>query len=453
MTSEKPNKFQVDTLESRTLLSGFGHFGGFGGDFGGGFGGGFGMFEHGDFEGAGRMLTTIQFNQTPAAVQTGLTTLANTDKLTAPTATQTVFLSNINGVESYTIDITSTGTDSRLTVDQTGAPVTAPTQSTTTWATLNGTGAGADAAAAKEITAIAAALGLIAPTDATVINVSTPATGAATYTVWLSNSSKTWWRRGTLVSVDANGNPVGDQNLPFSVIPTAIQSALNSNAPTGATPIAADSTQMVRVQTIDGVTLYSTNFTTSGTTTTITVNLAGKLANLPTHTTSTFGALSSDLQTALQTLATDAGATTKIDPSTSVDVLTEVNGTTLYSVKVGVSATSPRGNTYTRNVTITVDSSGNPTTLPSQGIGEGQHRGFGFAFGPPGFGIGFGGGDDDSGTGSGSNNGGSSSGNSGNSSGATTTTTTTAAPSSTSAGISVKSAVKTGRHRGHHKRR
>src|SRR5277367_4922626 len=76
--------------------------------------------------------STILFSQAPAAVQTGLDNLATADNLTAPTAGQTVFLGNAKGVETYTIDLTSTGTVSALTVDVNGNPVTAPTTATTT---------------------------------------------------------------------------------------------------------------------------------------------------------------------------------------------------------------------------------------------------------------------------------------------------------------------------------
>jgi hypothetical protein len=41
---------------------------------------------------------TIEFNQTPAAVQTGLTSLASTDAVTAPVASSTIHLGNVGGV-------------------------------------------------------------------------------------------------------------------------------------------------------------------------------------------------------------------------------------------------------------------------------------------------------------------------------------------------------------------
>jgi hypothetical protein len=66
---------------------------------------------------------TIEFSQAPAAVQTGLDALATKDGVTAPTSSQTVFLSNINGVERYSVDIVGTGTDTVLTVRQNGNPV------------------------------------------------------------------------------------------------------------------------------------------------------------------------------------------------------------------------------------------------------------------------------------------------------------------------------------------
>ena len=41
-----------------------------------------------------QVLNKIQFSQAPSAVQSGLTTLASTDGLTAPAATDTVYLGN-----------------------------------------------------------------------------------------------------------------------------------------------------------------------------------------------------------------------------------------------------------------------------------------------------------------------------------------------------------------------
>src|SRR5256885_1762107 len=62
--------------------------------------------------------STIEFSQLPVIVQSGLDTLATNAGLTAPAtdSTQTVFLGNKNGVETYMIDITGTGTDTWLTV-------------------------------------------------------------------------------------------------------------------------------------------------------------------------------------------------------------------------------------------------------------------------------------------------------------------------------------------------
>src|SRR5262245_50539972 len=98
--------FSLETLENRQLLSG-GH--------------------HGHF-GANSVVNTIEFNDAPAAVQAGLDALATADGLDAPAAdsTQTVFLGNSRGIETFTLDITSDGTDTKLTVDQNGDAVTTP---------------------------------------------------------------------------------------------------------------------------------------------------------------------------------------------------------------------------------------------------------------------------------------------------------------------------------------
>src|SRR5438309_1847638 len=83
--------------EGRRLMSGGG---GGGGHHGGGHGGFGGVF------GAGG--STITYAEAPSAVQTGLTSLAGTDGVTAPTSTTTVKLGNANGVETYTVDVQGT---------------------------------------------------------------------------------------------------------------------------------------------------------------------------------------------------------------------------------------------------------------------------------------------------------------------------------------------------------
>ncbi len=358
----------IEPLENRQLLhGGFGGFGGFGhGGDGPGIGG----------PGGGNQ-TTIAFSLAPTAVQTGLDKLATADGLTDPTSTQLVRLGNSNGVETYSVTIDGTGTVSTLTVDQLGDAVTAPTQTTTTWATLSGTGAGSDSAAAAEISAIATALSLTAPTSTDTVNVSTTSAGAVTYSIHLTGSatSTSDIDFGPTVAVDAAGNPVGNQQLPFSVFSSTIRTALNKNAPTGATALAATSTKNVDVRTTDGITTYSTTFTVTGTQTTVTVNSAGTLTSLPTTTTTTFSALSSALQKELQTLATADGVTTAIASTQSVSVLTETNGTVIYSVTLAATGTSASGSNFTFDVTVSVDSSGNPTTLPHDGGGFGNQGG------------------------------------------------------------------------------
>lgn len=344
----------IEPLESRRLLSGSFHLGG----------SGFGLGHH------GHNANTIAFSQAPAAVQTGLDNLAATDKVTAPTATQTVFLGNSQGVETYTVDITSTGTETRLTVDQNGNPVTAPTNSTTTF------GAITNAAVTKEISAIATALSLTAPTSSTMVKVST-VNGVSTYTVRLSSSSNTTSRHhgGAAISVDSNGNPVGDQNLPFSVIPTAIQNGLNTNRPSGAAALAATSTQTVNVDTANGVTTYSTTFTTNGTQTTVTVNASGQLTKLPSTSTTQFQNIPLVAQKELQTLATADGVSGTISATQTVNVYDEGNGTTIYSVTLSASKTTSGGQTLTFNVTISVDQNGNPTVPPTEGGEFGNQAG------------------------------------------------------------------------------
>src|SRR6185437_14133696 len=131
----------------------------------------------------------LQFSQVPTAVQTGLTKLASTDNLAAPTSSTTVYLGNSNGIETYTLRYTSSGTQTSIMVDPNGNAVTQPVESTTTWATLSGTGTGSNAKAAAEITAIATALGLSAPTSTTTVNVSTASDGTISYKVRLTPAS------------------------------------------------------------------------------------------------------------------------------------------------------------------------------------------------------------------------------------------------------------------------
>ena len=329
----------------------------------------------------GHILSTIPFSEAPTAVQNGLTSLASTDHLTAPTATDTVHLGNRNGVETYSLLITSTGTQTDITVDQNGNPVTQPTLTTTTFGTLSGTGTGSDAAAAAEITAIASALGLTTPASTDTVNVSTTAGGAVTYSIHLARSTSSsststntttddhdfFENHGETITVDGNGNPVGAQELPFSVMPTKIQNGINAHLPTGATALAATSTQSVRVLTIDGTTYYSTTFDTSGTQTTVTVDAAGDLASLPSSSTADFSTIPAAAQTELQTLATANGVSGTISGTQTVNVFNEGNGTTIYSVSLSAT-NSTTSQTYM--LTISVDQAGNPT-VPPQNFGAG----------------------------------------------------------------------------------
>ncbi|HUB24656.1 MAG TPA: hypothetical protein VL992_04435 [Tepidisphaeraceae bacterium] len=343
--------------------------------------------------GFSQVLNSIEFSQTPAAVQTGLDTLAADDNLTAPTATQTVKLDNIDGVETYSLTIDGTGTATTLTVDENGNPVTKPALSKTTFGTLSGTGVGSDSAAATEISAIATALDLNAPSSSTVVKVTTYSDGIVTYSVNLTGATGHHHQAATTISVDGDGNPVGNQTLPFDVIPTAIQNALNSNAPSGATDIASTSTENVKVETADGVTTYSVNFDVSGTNTTVTVNSSGQLTSLPSYSTTEFSDIPTAAQTELQTLATDYGVTGTISATQKIEVYTESNGTVVYAAKLSASGTNSHGNSFMYAITIAVDEDGNPTTIPGGTNGRGSGGGGGegcdgdvldgsFGFGP-----------------------------------------------------------------------
>lgn len=346
----------IEVLEGRRMLSASAHSTGSGQAHAALAGNGFGH---------GGQSATLEFSQAPAKVQSGLDALATADGLGDPTSTQTVYLSNVNGVERYSVDLTGTGTTTVLTVNQNGVAVTAPTKSTTTFGALQTS----DAAAATEITAIASALSLTAPTSTTNVNVTTPSGGTAVYSIQLAAGSGTG--RGTTITVDANGNPAGNQNLPFSVVPSTIQVALTNLAGT-----TIGSTATVHVRTLNGVTTYSATLSTgTGTSTTVTVNSSGAAASLPSTTSTTLSALQTSDATAaaeLQTLANDDGYSGTLPTSTVVSAYDEANGTTIYTISVPISQTNSSGSgTYTINLTLSVDQDGNPTVLPGRADGFG----------------------------------------------------------------------------------
>ena len=216
---------------------------------------------------------TIEFDEAPTAVQNGLDSLASTDGLTAPTSTQSVYLSNNNGVEAYSVDLTSSGKNTKLTVDVDGNAITAPTKSTTAF------GAITNSVVTSEFNSIAAALGLTAPSSTTNVSVVTNSGGTSVYTLHLTSSNSTPWG-GRTFSVDSSGNPVGNETLPFSILRTTIQDGPIDAAPSGVS-LSSSSTQNVFISTVDGVTLYTMAFTSTGTRTTITVNSAGDLHEPP----------------------------------------------------------------------------------------------------------------------------------------------------------------------------
>jgi hypothetical protein len=320
-------------LESRQLLSVSPACAGHGG---GGCGGGSGS------------AATIEFSQAPTAVQTGLTTLATSDGFAAPTSTTTVYLANTNGVEEYTIDETATGETAQLTVNVSGSPVNAPVQSTTTFGAITNT------AVTDEINAIAAALDLTAPASTATVTVETPTTGNPTYSVELTGATGT---KPVTITVDSTGAPVGDETVPFSTLPTTVQNALIADAPAGVT-LTPGSTQSVKVALLDGVQIYTMVFKTTGETTTVTVNSAGTLTNLPSKSTAEFSTIPTAAQTELQSLATADGYTGTISQTQTVDVFAESNGTTIYTVTL----TTSSGTQTT--ITISSDEDGNPTVPP-----------------------------------------------------------------------------------------
>jgi hypothetical protein len=351
----------LETLEARSLLSAS-PFGGGARGFGGGPGAARGPAHFG-----GGAATAVTFSQLSTAIQNGLTSLASTDGLTAPAATSVVTLGNRDGVETFSVRVSATGATTTLTVDQNGNPVTAPTRSSTTFGALTNT------AVTAEISAIASALGLTAPSSTAAVSVTTPSSGPAVYTIALSTGAGRH-ARTTVISVDANGNPTGNESVPLSTLSTAIQNGLTSNAPAGATALASSS--LITVRTLNGVTTYSATYNSAGTRTTVTVNSAGTLTSLPSASTVQFSAIPAAAQSAFQTLATAAGSTTTIAATQNVTAYDEGNGATVYSARVTVTKTDSNGNSYTYPVTLTVDAAGNPTVLPGGSFG-GLPGGFG----------------------------------------------------------------------------
>ncbi len=357
----------IESLEDRCLLSvshhGFGGFGGFGGGWG--------------------HSSAILYSQAPAAVQSGFTDLATTDNLTLLTDSTTVYLGNRGGVETYTIDITANGVDNRLTVNLAGKAVTAPTSTSTTFGALT------NAAVSTELTTIATALNLTAPASTDNVTVITGSDGTQTFAYRFASTG----RHGTSVTLDADGNPVGNTRLPLSVFSKTISDALVNAAPVGATPLT--DTSLVTVKTANGVTTYSAIFTSTGTVTTVTVDNTGTLTSLPTTTIVQFSTIPTAAQTEIQTLATAKGYTGTIAGTQNVKAYNEANGTTVYSVRLPVSKTGNSGGTFTFMIQVSSDQSGNPTVPPSDGGGEGfgfgGFGGFGGGFGFGGFGFGGGG--------------------------------------------------------------
>jgi uncharacterized membrane protein YgcG len=336
----------------------------------------FGASAHHGFDGEGMWSPpsqgvgeTIEFSQAPSAVQSGLDKLATTDSVTAPAATSTIRLGNVWGIEIYSYDAASTGTDSVLTVDVNGNPVTAATHTATTF------GAITNAAVTNEINAIATALDLTAATSTTSVDVLTASDGSAVYSVALAPASTTDTDhlRNSLISVDGNGNPVGHEQVPLSVLSTAIQTGLTKNAPTSATALAG--TSLIDVNTIEGATLYTAHYSSTGTQTTVTVDQSGALTSLPSIVQTTFGAIPTAAQTELQTLATADGFTGTIDSTLAVTESIEVNGTIIYTIHLPITSTSDSSTTQDTTITLSVDAQGNPTVPPGLG-GIGR-------FGPP----------------------------------------------------------------------
>jgi hypothetical protein len=205
---------------------------------------------------------------TDVAAYNELTSLATADNTTIA-GTQTVYIRPVNSTTTYyTVVLTpSTGTKITLTSDEDGNPVTPPTSSKTTFGDVT------DAAATDELASLAAALNLTAPTSTTSVTVRTD-DGLTTYTVSLAPSSGTGHH--VQITVDAAGNPAGNERIPFSALNSTIAGGLTSLASAESLTIAG--TQNVLVSTSGGVTTYTVRLTSSGQSVEFTVDNTGAAA-------------------------------------------------------------------------------------------------------------------------------------------------------------------------------
>lgn len=304
---------------------------------------------------------SITFSLAPIAVKNGLDALAVVDHVSAPAANQPVFLGNANGIETYTFDIKSASSDTKLTVDPMGHVVVPPKHTTATFGAIN------NAAVTNEIKAIASALKLTAPTASTSVDVTMPPNRPAIYAITLSpanaNASTNAKPKGVEICVDANGLPVGAPPLPLSVLPAVIRNALVANTPTGAPALPANAP--IDVQTIDGVPLYTAHFNGKNGKTTVTVDAHGKLTSLPSSMTVAFSTLPTAAKTELQALANASGFAGAIPATTKVQKFMEANGNVVFSIKLSVTKTDSAGKSHTQQITLSVDGNGNPTVPPA----------------------------------------------------------------------------------------
>jgi hypothetical protein len=228
----------------------------------------------GDCSGTGTSSSTTTYSAlqtSDAAAATELQKLATADGQTIA-ATQSVSVRQINSTTTYySVVLTpSAGTEIKLTTDQDGNPVTAPTSSQTTFGDTS-----IPAAAKAEITSLAAALNATAPVSADAVTVNT-ADGLTTYTISLAPASTSTSTQNIRITVDAAGNPAGNMTIPFSALPSTISAGLTALATADSTTIPA--TQSVFVRTSGGVTTYTVDLNTSGQSLQLTVGTTGAAA-------------------------------------------------------------------------------------------------------------------------------------------------------------------------------
>jgi len=224
----------------------------------------------------GYSLTTMDALQNnDSAAYAELNSQASADSVTLA-GTQSVYVHTINSTTTdYIVELHTASGRLRFVSDENGSPVANPTPTPPSPPAKPTFGSLTDTAATAEITALAAALNLTAPSASDNICVHVE-DGLTTYTDLLALAGGTG--HSVAVTVDAAGNPAGEMVIPFSTLNSTISGGLDTLATADSQTIAG--TQNVRVITSHGVTTYSAMLTAPGQITILTVDNTGAPATL-----------------------------------------------------------------------------------------------------------------------------------------------------------------------------